>query len=202
MKKTHKILIGTHNLGKFREISALLPKKIFKISPLDLGLKEPKETGKSFKENSIIKAKYFYRKSQIPSISDDSGLMVECLKNKPGIHSARWAKKQGGFLKAMKKIIYEVNLENFKKKKKNRRAKFICSLCFINEKGFITNKTGIIKGLISNKVKGRNGFGYDSIFIPMGRQVTFGQMSKKLKMKIDHRYIAYQKIKNNLKFLK
>ena len=92
-----KILIGTHNRGKFKEISDLLSKKIKKISPITLKIKSPKETGKTFKENSEIKAKYFCKKSKLISISDDSGLCVDSLNGKPGIYSARWGKRYGGF---------------------------------------------------------------------------------------------------------
>lgn len=202
MEKINKILIGTHNLGKFREISSLLPKRLVKLSPTNLNISEPKETGKSFKENSILKAKYFYKKTGIPTISDDSGLEVYCLNNKPGIHSARWAKKQGGFYKAMQKIIKEVTKKNKVIRKKNWNARFICSLTFINNKGNAISANGVIKGTIAKKIKGTNGFGYDSIFVPLNKKLTFGEMKKKNKMKIDHRYIAYQNLKKKLKFFK
>ena len=104
-KNIKKILIGTHNKGKIREISYLLHKKIIKISPFNLNIKSPKETGKSFKANSELKAKYFFRKSKIITISDDSGLCVDCLDGQPGIYSARWAKKYNSFENASKKII-------------------------------------------------------------------------------------------------
>ena len=105
MQKIKKILIGTHNKGKFKEISYLLSKKTKKFSPNYFKIKSPKETGKSFQENSLLKAKYFFKYSDMPSISDDSGLEVIALKKNPGIYSARWAKKYGSFEKAMKKIL-------------------------------------------------------------------------------------------------
>ena len=98
MKKISKIIIGTHNKGKFKELSFLLSKKIKKISPENLGIKSPKENGKTFKQNSEIKAKYFFSKSKLYSISDDSGLCINCLNGKPGIYSARWAKKMVDFI--------------------------------------------------------------------------------------------------------
>ena len=113
MKKNIQLLIGTHNDGKFREISKLLSKKIKKISPKSLKIKPPKETGKTFKSNSELKASFFFKKSKIVSLSDDSGLEVLALRKKPGIYSARWAKKHGSFNKAMKFI-----LKKMKKKKK------------------------------------------------------------------------------------
>ena len=100
-----KILIGTHNNGKFKEIAYLLSKKIKKISPLSLKIKSPKETGKSFNANSKLKVKFFSKFVNYPVISDDSGLCINALNNKPGIYSARLAKKHGSFYKAMKFIL-------------------------------------------------------------------------------------------------
>ena len=201
MKKIQKILIGTHNKGKIKEISYLLNKKIQKISPLELNIKSPKETGKSFNSNSVLKAKYFFQKSKIPTISDDSGLCIECLDNKPGIYSARWAKKYGNYKKGMIKIIQLKKNKNKNKKKINTKAKFICSLtiCFNSKKKITT--TGEIYGNISNKILGKNGFGYDSIFIPIGYKLTFGQMGKRKKMLIDHRYVAFKKLKQKVNIL-
>ena len=181
MKKIKEILVGTHNRGKIKEISYLLNKKIKKITPFELNIKSPKETGKSFKSNSELKAKYFFKKSNIFTISDDSGLCVNCLNNKPGINSARWAKKNGSFNQAMKKIIELVKNKNKNKKIKNTKARFICSLTFnFNIKKKITT-IGIIEGNISERILGKNGFGYDPIFIPKGSNITFGQMNKKKK---------------------
>ena len=201
MKKIKKILIGTHNKGKIKEISYLLSKKIKKISPFQLNIRSPIENGKSFKSNSELKAKYFFRKSKIITISDDSGLCIKCIGNKPGIYSARWAKKYGGFKQAMSKIIQLIKNKNKNKKKPNTKAKFICSLtvCF-NQKEKITT-TGTIHGNISEKMLGKNGFGYDSIFIPAKYNITFGQMGKRKKMLIDHRYLAFKKLKKKINTL-
>jgi len=201
MKKISKILIGTHNKGKFKELSYLLPKRLKKISPLELKIKSPKESGKNFLANSKLKANYFYKASKIASISDDSGLSISCLDGKPGIYSARWAKKYGNFQKAMKKIIQMVEKKNKNKKFKDTKAKFICSLTFRFSNSQIFNSLGEINGNISNKIKGKNGFGYDPIFIPKKYNITFGQMRKKKKILMDHRYIAYKKLKKKIKIL-
>ena len=100
-----KILIGTHNKGKFKEISYLISKKIKKISPAKLKIKSPKETGKTFSANAELKVNYFSRFTSLPVISDDSGLCINALKGKPGIYSARWAKKYGSFFNAMRFIL-------------------------------------------------------------------------------------------------
>jgi len=183
-----KILVGTHNNGKFKEIAHLLPKKYKKISPLKLQIKSPKETGKSFKSNARLKVKFFSKFVDYGVISDDSGLCIKALNNRPGIFSARLAKKHGSFLKAMKFILK--NLKN----KKNRNATFVCSLSYKDEGGKITTVQGNLKGTISTKIKGKKGFGYDPIFIPKGQKITFGQMSKIKKIKIDHRFLAFKKL--------
>jgi XTP/dITP diphosphohydrolase len=195
MKKIKKILVGTHNKGKIKEISYLLNKKIKKITPFELNIKSPKETGKSFKSNSELKAKYFFKKSKIFTISDDSGLCIDCLSGKPGIYSARWAKKYGSFYKAMNKIIALVKKKNKNKKIKNTKAKFICSLTLILSPKKKITTIGVIQGNISERILGKNGFGYDSIFIPKGSRRTFGQMNKRKKILMDHRFIAFKKIR-------
>ena len=190
-----KIFIGTHNRGKFKEISYLLPKKIIKISPIKLKVKSPKETGKTFISNAKLKVKYFSKFTELPVISDDSGLCIKALKGKPGIYSARWAKKYGSFSKAMQFILKKM------KKKKNRSATFVCSLSYKYPRGKVVTVIGKIKGLISYKILGTRGFGYDPIFIPLGKSITFGQMSKLKKINMDHRYIAFKKLKRKIKIL-
>ena len=188
-----KILIGTHNKGKFREIAYLISKKYKKISPLTLKIKSPKETGKSFRSNSKLKVSYFSKYVDYPVISDDSGLCINALKNRPGVYSARLATKHGGFCNAMKFILKK------KKKKRKRTATFVCSLSYKNKKGKIISAEGRIEGNISTKILGKKGFGYDPIFIPIKKKITFGQMSKQKKIKMDHRFIAFSKLKKKVK---
>ena len=188
-----KILIGTHNKGKFKEIAYLLPKKYKKISPLELKIKSPKETGKSFKSNARLKVKFFSKFVEYGVISDDSGLCIKALNNRPGIFSARLAKKHGSFLKAMKFILKKL------KNKKNRNATFVCCLSHKDERGKIITVQGNLRGTISNKIIGKKGFGYDPIFIPRGKEITFGQMTKIKKMRMDHRFLAYKKLLKKVK---
>ena len=196
MKKKTQLLIGTHNDGKFKEISKLINKKIKKISPKSLNIKAPRETGKSFKSNSELKANFFFKKSKLMSISDDSGLEILALNRKPGIYSARFAKQKGGFKKAMINILQKL------RKKDNRKARFVCSLSIKLDRTKLITSIGIINGVISKKILGGKGFGYDPIFIPDNYKSTFSQMSIKKKMKIDHRSIAFKKLKKRLKFYK
>ena len=188
-----KILIGTHNAGKFKEIAYLISNKHKKISPISLNIKSPKETGKSFISNSKLKVNFFSKYVNYPVISDDSGLCVEALNNKPGIYSARLAKKHGGFQKAMKFILRKM------KNKKNRKATFVCSLSYKKNNGKIVSVEGKLKGNISNKIIGKKGFGYDPIFIPLKKKITFGQMLKSKKIQMDHRFIAFHKLKKKIK---
>jgi XTP/dITP diphosphohydrolase len=188
-----KILIGTHNDGKFKEIACLISKKFKKISPKSLKIKSPKETGKTFIANSKLKVKFFSKYVNYPIISDDSGLCIKALNNKPGIYSARLAKKHGNFLKAMRFILKKIQ------NKKNRSATFVCSLSYNNGNGTIISVEGKLKGVISRKIIGTNGFGYDPIFIPHKKKITFGQMSKSKKIKMDHRYLAFKKLKKKIK---
>ncbi len=189
-----KILIGTHNKGKFKEIAYLLSNKYKKISPVELKIKSPKETGKSFISNSKLKVRYFSKYVDYQVISDDSGLCIRALNNRPGIYSARLAKKHGSFFKAMKFILKKLD------GKKNRKAIFVCSLSFKRASSKkIISVVGKIKGNISNKILGKRGFGYDPIFIPAKEKITFGQMPKLKKIKMDHRYIAFKKLRKKVK---
>ena len=190
-----KILIGTHNKGKFKEISFLISKKFRKINPTLLKIPSPKETGKTFTSNSKLKANFFSQYVDYPVISDDSGLCIRALNQQPGIYSARLAKKQGSFFKAMKYIL------NKMKNKKNRSATFVCSLSFKFPKKKPINAIGKIKGSISYNILGKNGFGYDPIFIPDNYSKTFGEMLKSKKIKIDHRFIAFKNLKKKVKTL-
>ncbi len=197
-KKISQLLIGTNNKGKLREIRALLPKNIKIFSTADFNLKSPKENGRTFKQNSLIKAKYFSKKSNQICLSDDSGLEIESLNNQPGIYSARWGGKNNNFDLAIKKIFIKLDKLVPSWKMKKIKAKFICALTIYWPDGKFISAAGIIKGRISNIKIGTKGFGYDPIFIPSGSRMTFGQMLPKRKYKIDHRYKAFKKIKKFL----
>ena len=190
-----KILIGTHNKGKFREIAYLVSKKYVKISPFSLKIKSPKETGKSFNDNSKLKANFFSKFVKFPVISDDSGLCIKALKNSPGIYSARLAKRKGSFFNAMKFILKKL------KNKNNRDAFFICSLSFKAPNRKVITVKGKIRGKISHQILGKKGFGYDPIFIPNSYRITFGEMNKFKKIKMDHRFIAFKKLKKKIRTL-
>ena len=195
MKKITKILVGTNNIGKLREIKDLLPDNLVVYSPLDFKIKSPVENGKTFQENSLIKAEYFSKKTKMACLSDDSGLEVDILNGNPGIYSARWGGKNEDFKKAMNRVFKELDKKDKNWKKKKIRARFICALTIYQPNKKTINSIGKIEGFISPLMKGKNGFGYDPIFIPNRKKITFGEMKVHQKYKIDHRFKAFKKIK-------
>ena len=200
-KKIKKLLIGTNNKGKYKEIKDLLPKYIETCSTSDFKLKSPKESGNSFEKNSLIKSKYFSKKTKLVCIADDSGLEIDILNKKPGIYSARWAGRNTNFNKAIKKIFRELKKKDKNWKFKKIKARFICSLSLSYLDKKIACVTGKVEGKISSRPLGKNGFGYDPIFIPNKKKITFGQMSKLRKINMDHRFIAFKKLKKKIKIL-
>jgi len=198
MKKILKLLIGTNNQGKYKEIKDLLPKYIKTYSTKEFKLKSPKEDGLTFEENSIIKSKYFSKKTKLICLADDSGLEIDLLNKAPGIYSARWGGKNGDFKKAIKRVyrnLFKVD-KNWQSKKV--KARFICALSIYNLDKKIASVQGRVEGFISKEPKGKNGFGYDPIFIPRNKIKTFGEMKFSEKYKIDHRFDAFKKIKKFL----
>ena len=194
MDKINEIVIGTNNEGKYKEICDLLPNKVKKHSLKEFDIIIPEETGESFEENSFIKAAYFSKKTNLICLSDDSGLEIELLKGEPGIYSSRWSGEKNNFNLAIKKIFEK--MYNIKKDWKNDNvAKFICCMTLFWPNGKSYTSKGVIKGKISATKKGKNGFGYDPIFIPDGYNQTFGEMEFGLKISIDHRFKAFSKIK-------
>ena len=198
MKKISNLLIGTNNKGKYREILDLLPKYIKTYSTSDFKLKSPREDGLTFEENSLIKASYFSKKTHLICLADDSGLEIDILDKAPGIYSARWGGKNGDFKIAIRKVYRELFKKNKDWKKKKIKARFVCalSICFLDKK--IVSVIGKVEGFISSEPMGKNGFGYDPIFIPNNKKKTFGEMKPSQKYKIDHRSIAFKKIKKFL----
>ena len=197
-KKNYELLIGSNNKGKVREIKELLPKSIKIYSTNTYKIKAPRENGKTFLKNSLIKARYYSKKTGKICIADDSGLEIDILKKAPGIYSARWGGKKNNFNLAIKKVFKKLDKVDKNWKIKKIRARFICALTIYGPKIKTIQSTGKVEGKISNCKKGLNGFGYDPIFIPNGKKITFGQMKACQKYKIDHRAKAFKKIKKFL----
>ena len=197
-KKISKLIIGTNNKGKIKEIRDLLPNYIKTLSTLNLNLKSPRENGKTFEQNSLIKSKYFSKKVNLICLADDSGIEIDILNKKPGIFSARWGGKNSNFSKAIKRVYRELDKKDKNWKNKKIKARFICalSLSYLNKK--IACVIGKVEGSISHHPKGKNGFGYDPIFIPYKSNKTFGEMKPSKKYRLDHRYNAFKKIRKFL----
>tara|TARA_Y100000389_G_C17313674_1_gene439309 strand:- start:83 stop:685 length:603 start_codon:yes stop_codon:yes gene_type:complete len=194
-KKIKTLLIGTNNKGKLREIRSLLPKKVVTLSASAFKLKSPLENGKTFEQNSSIKSKYFSKKTNLICLADDSGLEIDLLNKSPGIYSARWGGKSNNFKIAISRVYKELSKKDNNWKKKIIRARFVCVISIFNVNKKIAVARGKIEGTISTKPKGKNGFGYDPIFIPKNKKITFGQMKPSQKYKLDHRFKAFKKIK-------
>lgn len=178
MKKS--ILVATHNLHKKEEIQQILGEKFQVKSLADYQLHdEIVEDGDSFHANAEIKAKYCYEKTGIPSLGDDSGLVVPALDGRPGIYSARYAGDHD-FEKNIEKVLTEM------KGKTNREAYFITVLCHYDETGS-TFFEGKVFGHLLEENRGHQGFGYDPIFIPDGHHITFAEMPAEEKNTISHR---------------
>ena len=197
-KKITNLIVGTNNPGKLREIKDLLRKNIKVHSPKELNLRSPRECGKTFKENSLIKARFFSKKARMICLADDSGLEIDILDKKPGIYSSRWAGVNNNYNFAIKKVFKKLSMKDKNWKNKKIKSRFVCALSVYFPSGKNLSRIGKIEGLVSSVKKGKNGFGYDPIFIPNRRKITFAQMLPKEKFKIDHRSKAFRKIKKFL----
>ena len=197
-KKIEKLLIGTNNKGKLKEIRDLLPKNIVTLSTAEFKLKSPRENGKSFKENSLIKSKYFSKKTNLICLADDSGLEIDILDKNPGIYSARWGGRNSDFNKAIERVYRELKKKDKYWRNKKIKARFVCALSISYLSKKICCVIGKVEGIISDKPRGKNGFGYDPIFIPINKNKTFGEMKPAQKYKLDHRSKAFKKIKKFL----
>ena len=174
LKNIFTLITGT-------SISQLIPLLILPLltrifSPNDFNLKSPKENGKTFLENSLIKAKYFSKKIGKICLADDSGLEIDILNKAPGIYSARWGGKKKNFNVAIKKVFKELGKVNQKWRTKKIKARFICALSIYWPNNKSISVLGKIEGHISKIKLGNNGFGYDPIFIPSNNRLTFAQM--------------------------
>lgn len=194
-----KLLIASGNKGKIREIKDLLKDLDVEVLGLnDVGLQnveEPEETGSTFAENSLIKAKYYAKKSGYPTLADDSGLCVEALNGDPGIYSARWAGVNKDFSYAMdliKSKLDEVNAVDYS-------ANFTCVITLYNPSTEnVEYFKGVVEGELTFPPRGDGGFGYDPIFIPKDYDKTFAELSLEIKQKISHRANALKKLKEYL----
>ncbi len=194
-----KLVIATHNAGKLREIAALLaPYGVECISAGALGLPEPPETGKTFVENALIKARAAAQASQLPALADDSGLCVDALGGRPGVYTADWAERQWfegpsgrDWYMAMGKVegmLCELGGDT------DRSAHFACVLAIAWPEGESAVYEGRVAGALTWPPRGTMGFGYDPVFVPGGYTQTFAELDPEEKHRISHRADAFAKL--------
>ncbi|MCC7165976.1 MAG: RdgB/HAM1 family non-canonical purine NTP pyrophosphatase [Rhodospirillales bacterium] len=194
-----RLVIASHNPGKVTEIADLLrPFAVEVVGAAALGLPEPEETGASFAANARLKAEAAAKASGLPSLSDDSGLVVPALGGTPGIHSARYAKEAGGFGPAMERLHRELaalpeSMSN-PNSIKVQSAYFVCALAMAWPEGRTLDFEGRVDGVLVWPPRGENGFGYDPIFQAQGQSQTFGEMEPQAKHAISHRARAFAKL--------
>ena len=185
------LVLATHNFGKIEEFKHLFGKVNFNITDIgQYSSKTPEETGGSFWENSLIKAREATKLTGLVSLADDSGLCVDILDGAPGIYSADWAIKSDGsrdFKFATNKLLREIKKNNFERP---CTAYFICSLILYWPDNHFEKFEGKIYGEIIWPGRGEKGHGYDPVFLPNGYEETFGQMDRWKKNKISHRGLA------------
>jgi XTP/dITP diphosphohydrolase len=185
------LVVASHNKGKLREIEALLAPLGFALkSAAALGLPEPEETGLTFEDNAILKARAAADASGIAALADDSGLSVDALGGAPGIYSARWAGETKDFSVAMARVAREL----IERRTSNFSAKFVCVLALASPDGKTETFRGEVEGRVVFPPRGTKGFGYDPIFIADGMSETFGEIDPTLKHAISHRAKAFEKL--------
>ncbi len=188
-----QLLAGTKNAGKIRELKELLaglPLSLQSLNEFE-NVVEPEETGATFAENAALKAVYYARETGFATLADDSGLEVEALNNAPGVYSARYAGANASDAEKISKLLNEMKTL----KAENRSARFVCALVLTDKTGEIIFQTeGICRGKIALSPSGKNGFGYDPVFIPEDFEQTFGELSDAIKSNLSHRARAIEKI--------
>lgn len=184
------LVVATHNQGKLKEFKELLAGMVGEVkSAGDLGLPSPPETGTTFIENAMIKAKAAVEACGLPCLSDDSGLSVNALNGEPGVYAADWAGPEKDFQKAMALINEKLGDAT------DRSAYFTSVLVLAFPDGRTEVFEGRINGIITWPPRGENGFGYDPMFIPDGYGQTFGELKTHIKNSISHRTMAVNKLR-------
>lgn len=183
-----RLLVASHNAGKVREIADLLkPFPVNLVSAAALGLAEPEETETTFAGNAKLKALAAARAALMPALADDSGLCVDALQGAPGVYSARWAGETKDFNQAMERLQAEL----VKRATEHATAHFVCALALAWPDGHCELFEGKVFGHLTFPKRGEKGFGYDPVFVPLGYELTFGEMEPQLKHAISHRAAAF-----------
>lgn len=194
MTQTKDILwIATHNAGKIKEFTTLMKKWPFELKKISEKLTAPEETGSTFEENAMIKLQS-YRQKNSWILTEDSGIEVQSLNGRPGVHSARYQGKNATWTQKLDALLKEMESVQ------NRKARMVSFICLQTPEGKIIKSQGLIEGKISEKIKGFEGFAYDFVFIPKDESQTLAELGIEYKNQNSHRARAVSKLKELLKF--
>lgn len=185
-----KIILASSNKHKAEEINKILKDtgiEVITFKEAGIEIDKIDENGKTFEENAFIKANEIAKRTNLPVLSDDSGLIIDALDGFPGISTARFAKESNGYINAMNEL-------NRRLINKDTSASFVCVLCLLNYKKEPIYFKGIVKGNIIPPILGDNGFGYDPSFKPLGYDKPFSLLDEKIKNSISHRYKAIKQL--------
>lgn len=188
-----RLVIASHNQGKLVEIRQLVEPLGYSVAGADeLGLEEPEETGKTFTENAVLKARLAAEASQMPALADDSGLEVTALGGSPGIYSARWAGPDRDFSVAMQRVSEALLMVE----SLDRSCRFVCALALAWPDGHHESFVGTVEGHVVWPPRGDKGFGYDPMFQPVGHELSFAEMEPEAKHAMSHRAKAFSQLLN------
>jgi XTP/dITP diphosphohydrolase len=189
-----KLVLATHNSGKIQEFQRLIAEFVSDVQVLGLkdfpDMPDIAETGKTFIENSLLKAHGICEFTKLPTLADDSGLCIDYLNGDPGVYSARWSGVHGNDAANIEKVLSQLEGVPLS----NRSAHFICEVALVFPTGNELTESGKLSGFITLSPRGTAGFGYDPIFQPVGSELTLGELAHGEKDKISHRGIAMRAI--------
>ncbi len=191
------LVLATRNTGKISEIKALLPDVRFATAASFAGCPEPEETGRTFEENALIKARAVSRYTGRTALADDSGLEVDALDGAPGVHSARYAGRDATDQDNIRRLLDALDGIS----DADRTARFRCVVAVVVPDGRTWTAEGACEGRILQAPRGDAGFGYDPLFVPAGYEETFAELDGGVKNRISHRALALRRIKDVLKTL-
>ena len=195
-----RVVLATGNVGKLREMSALIAPLGFElITQKDLGIESADETGTTFLENALIKARHAARKAKLPAISDDSGIEVDALDGRPGVYSARFAGENASDHDNLRKLLTELH----DVPAEFRQARYHCVIVFVrdaNDRDPVVAH-GTWEGLVATEPRGTGGFGYDPIFVPAGMHDTAAQLTPEKKNELSHRAQALRALAVELRLV-
>jgi XTP/dITP diphosphohydrolase len=195
-----KVVLATSNVGKLREMSALLAPLGFElITQKDLGIDAADETGTTFLENALIKARHAARKAKLPAISDDSGIEVDALDGRPGVYSARFAGENASDQDNLRKLLTELH----DVPAEFRQARYHCVIVFVRD---VNDRDPVVahgtwEGQVATEPRGAGGFGYDPIFVPAGMHNTAAQLAPDKKNELSHRAQALRALAAELRLV-